>query len=280
MTSLLLHFYYDSFLWNVREKSVQDDLGLKVDAPTPDPIGTSRRFSLAVPGLAWAWFVLPLTGLLVIQLGGLGALESDWRAKLAYSLPTNEKALLGLGESLFSRGEDRAALQTIERAAELNPGSIVALRDLVEAYSRLGQRGEADLALTRLDELAGVDARSLTAIGVLYHDLDRQRAERAYLRALEFDASDLGARSNLADLMMQAGNLDAARLHLLAALLAHPGHPVLAYNLGSIEEERGDLDAAAEAYEGLLRAEPDHLDARRGLRRIQQRRSQEAAANH
>lgn len=271
LTSLLLHFYYDSFLWNVREQSVRDDFDLQSGAPDPAPIGPTRGFSLRLPGLAWAWFVIPLVVLLGVQLSMPGGLASEWRAKLAYTLPNNEKALLGLGASLFEEGRDDEAVALIERAAALDPTSVEALRRLVEAYARGNRRGDADLAFERLEDLEGVDARSLVSLGVLHHDSDPARAQRDYLRSLELDPANIEARVNLASLMAQRGELEPARIQLLAAREIEPRHPAIAYNLGAIEAQLGNYDAAVRAFADALALQPDHPDARRALQQAQRR---------
>src|SRR5206468_12002694 len=69
--STLLHFYYDGFIWKVREKSTRESLGISGGAVTV----RSNEFlpSWLLHGLKWvAVFVIPLGALWIGQTRGPG----------------------------------------------------------------------------------------------------------------------------------------------------------------------------------------------------------------
>src|SRR5207244_6357170 len=65
--SALLHFYYDGFIWKVREKSTRQSLG--ISGGTADVARNAFLPSWALHGAKWvAVFIIPLTALWFTEL--------------------------------------------------------------------------------------------------------------------------------------------------------------------------------------------------------------------
>ncbi len=269
LASLLLHFYYDSFLWTVRDPSVRDDFDLARDPQSAAPIvpGGGHWRWRRPPGLAWALFVVPLAALWLAQLRA-GTDDPIWQAKLAQTLPEHEIALLGLASALFEQGRADEAIESLERAAEHHPRSVATLRSLVEGYARTGRTAAAQESFERLERLGGLDARTLTGVALLRHESAPRSAEILYLRALELDPGHLGARMNLASLLLDRQRPAEARAQLQIARRTAPTDPSIVYYLGIVELALADPTAATEAFEAALRLAPDHAGARERLERL------------
>lgn len=269
LTSGMLHFYFDSFLWNVREKSIRDDLDFSAESQTPgEP--KSPVLLRGIPGGAWAYFIIPLVLLAAIQWRH-SPTELEWNQSLANSLPTNELVLINLGQLLHNAGQDKAALEPIRKAAALYPRSMRTQIQLLAVTSALKLEGEAAEALHRITALGGEDPMFHVQMGDSVHQTSPATAARHYALALKLDPQSFEAHNNLASLLASQGNLQAAREHLVQASRISPTHVDAIDNLGIIEMRLGDLERAAKAFEAVLRLQPGHAGATKSLVVIRQR---------
>lgn len=277
LTSLILHFYFDSFLWNVRERSIRDDLDLGTG---PEPVGpTSFRGRIeSLPGIGWAWFVIPLAGLVALQWQGPSS-DLDSIQALARSLPKNERILLGLGDALTEAGRIEDSLAPIRTAAEIHPDSLEAQARLLEITTRLGRSQEAKAAFDRLVALGGEDSGSHVQMGLVNHRASPMVARDHYRRALALDPESFEAHVNLASLLTDRGDRENARAHLLQAVRIAPTNAAVLYNLGLINLQTGRREAARKAFEELVRIHPDHAEARRELLSIKRSQNEREGAN-
>lgn len=105
------------------------------------------------------------------------------------------------------------------------------------------------------------------ALGIELEAVSLLDAARAYERAIELDPDHSDSRVNLGRLFHEAGSLDDAETHYLAALESGE-NAFAAYNLGLIYEDRADTQGAIEAYEQALIAEPSLVEAHFNLARL------------
>lgn len=82
-------------------------------------------------------------------------------------------------------------------------------------------------------------------------------AENAYLRALEYDGSDLLAMSNLASLYQQEGRDQEAEHYLSQVRLHRLKNPYYRFQVASNAFNEGDYDAAIENLEAAIRKRDD-----------------------
>jgi tetratricopeptide (TPR) repeat protein len=119
-------------------------------------------------------------------------------------------------------------------------------QDLVHALVRAGRLEEAHTAAA---EWRLHDAYNLVAVrqlGDVESALgDRARAQRTYSAIVELLPKDVEARRAVATLLKQAGDLEGARLQLQAALALQPSDRRTGFELGDVEQRLGH-DAEAQ----------------------------------
>src|SRR4029077_19027878 len=119
--SALLHFYYDGFIWKVREKSTRQSLGISggtADASTNGVLPSSTLHAAKWVGV----FVIPLTALWFTEvhsvqgkLQRLGAIVAD--------LPSSVRAHFNYATALQEVGRTDEAAGEFSSALRLNPSS-------------------------------------------------------------------------------------------------------------------------------------------------------------
>jgi tetratricopeptide (TPR) repeat protein len=82
------------------------------------------------------------------------------------------------------------------------------------------------------------------------------------------------AQNALGGAYLEAGDLDLAEPHFLAAARLNPNYSDPRYNLGTIRLRRGDVDGAARWFADALRINPNHAGAQAGMALVRQARGQ------
>ena len=266
--SALLHFYYDGFIWKVREPSVRESLGLSGASARPFESGRvapslvggrpaqARRSSGAQPigpsgpapwahGLKWAAFVVPVAWLGFAEMrGAMQALERDRR--IVQAVPRSAEARNNLGGALLVRGEVGEAIEQLQEALRLNPQH-------AEAHSNLG------VALARR-------GRTLEAID-------------HYREALRLDPRQTQAYSNLGNALLQQGQVREAIARFTEGLAIDPADPQARTNLAGALLRDGRIDEAIAELERVLRVTPDFEPARRNLEIMRRQRQGNEASS-
>src|SRR5205085_7646529 len=119
--SALLHFYYDGFIWRVREKSTRQSLGIA--GGTTDVSLGGFLPGWALHGVKWvAIFVIPLAVLWFAEIrSDRGKLER--LGSIVADLPTSARAHVNYATELQGAGRDDEAAKEFAEAIRLNPGS-------------------------------------------------------------------------------------------------------------------------------------------------------------
>ncbi|CAK24646.1 TPR domain-containing glycosyltransferase [Synechococcus sp. CS-197] len=185
-----------------------------------------------------------------------------------------EPALLhdGYRPDLLNRRDKAERLrQSMEQWLEDQPGDPYACTKLgaLEVSSGNHERGVNLLrqGLEQLPDGAGRTAERyelLLNLGIALAPEDAVAAEGFYRQALDLPLDvrlSLGARLNLAALLMQANQLDEAIQLTTTACQRAPEVALAWYNLGLMERRRGDLAASLRAYERSLELNPDHAES-------------------
>jgi predicted negative regulator of RcsB-dependent stress response len=248
IASALLHFYYDGFIWKVREPSVRESLGVGVlrqaqGARPMEPSGpTSSTGSTGstgwAHGLKWAAFILPVAWFGFAETRGpMLALERD--RMIVQAVPRSAEARNNLGGALLLRGEVDEAIEHLQEALRLDPSH-------PEAHSNLG------VALARR-------GRSAEAID-------------HYLEALRLDPGQSQAYSNLGNVLLQQGQVGEAIARFREGLSIDPADPQARTNLAGALLRDGRIDEAIAELEQALRMTPDFEPARRNLEIMRRQR--------
>ncbi len=232
-TSNVLHFYYDGFIWKVREPENRAALG--VDSAGDLPVTVGQRLS----GF-WQRFAHPAKWLLLALLVAafMGAERSSDMTELEQaqaivaSVPDSVKARVTLANQLVDAKQFDVAISTCEAALRLGSSDF-------RTHMYLG------IALTATDR----PASGLSAL------------ERAY----EMHPDDAQLRFHLAMGYIRRNQPDQAREHLLASVELHPDDPLTQYNLGVLHSAVGDHPAAVESLQHAVRLNPQFSAAYRPL---------------
>ncbi len=229
--SALLHFYYDGFIWKVRETQTRSMLGIDGTglAATIEP----RRWPLwTAHSLRWAALIVPFGALCATQLLGRVVPPLERYGKVVEVLPRDAKAQLNYGKALHDAGRIREALARYDQALSRDSSLTEA-----EFLSALGWSDleEWDKALTHYERALSLDSRSakteVNLAGTLVRIGKPDEARRHYERSLELNPKLEFAHKNLADLLSNAGEYDAAISHYLEALRINPNFRAAKDNL-------------------------------------------------
>lgn len=244
--SALLHFYYDGFIWKVREPAVRESLGVSaLRHAVTSPAGAQRGLPLAPSGpsgwahsLKWVAFILPVAWLGFAEARGpMLALERD--RLVVQAVPRSVEARNNLGGALLVRGEIDEAIEHLQEALRIDPGH-------AEAHSNLG------VALARRGRFA--------------------EAIDHYREALRLDPRQTQAYSNLGNVLLQQGQVQQAIARFKEGLSIDPADPQARTNLAGALFRDGRIDEAIAELEGVLRATPGFEPARRNLEIMQRQR--------
>jgi hypothetical protein len=229
--SALLHFYYDGFIWKVRESQTRTMLG--IEGAGAAALASPRLWpAWARHSLRWAALVLPFGALCAAQLVGRVVAPLERTAKVAEVLPQDPKAQLNYGKALHEAGRVEDAISKYELAISRDPS-------LAEAEFFLG------LAWKDLDNL--------------------DRAQEHYQRSLLLDPKNGKCESNLAGVLLAKGLPAEARRRYEHSLTLNADLQIAHKELADILCGSGEYDAAITHYQAALRIQPDFPQAKQGL---------------
>lgn len=222
----LLHFYYDGFIWKVREKSTRQSLGL--DGGTAESVRAGLMPAWMSHGLKWvAAFVIPASALALGQLRSPRT-ELARTAQIAADLPTAARPHANYGAALQDAGRLEEAAAEYETALRYN------------AHSAKANAG-------------------LGAIKIGKGELDE--AETHFKTAIQVEPNNPEFHSGYAYLLERLGRIDEAGAQCEAAVRANPKSALAQYNYGAFLEKHGKVDEAIEQYRRAITADPKLVDA-------------------
>ncbi|HXY60321.1 MAG TPA: tetratricopeptide repeat protein [Chthoniobacterales bacterium] len=226
----LLHFYYDGFIWKVREKSTRQSLGLAGGTADINLGGLIPGW--AVHGAKWAVaFVLPI-GAMWFGKVYRSVPEVEQTGYVASDLPLSARAHFNYGTALQKSGHLDQAEKEFQTALQFDP-------NYAKVYIN---RAQLYLSESKLDE-----------------------AKKNYERAIQLDPDTAETHSGYAYLLERLGRPDDARGEYEAAVRLNPRSAMLNYAYGMFLDKRGELDAAITQYERALNIDPKLGDAQAQL---------------
>jgi Tfp pilus assembly protein PilF len=229
--SALLHFYYDGFIWKVRETQTGAMLG--IEGTGAAALASPRLWPVWVRhSLRWAALVIPFGALCATQLVGRVVPPIERTAKVAEVLPQDPQAQLNYGKALHQAGRVEEAIERYEFAIKQDP-----LLAMAEFYLGLAwsERGDLDRSLQH------------------------------YERSLQLDPKDAQCESNLAGVLVSKGLRLEARRHYEHSLSLNPGLQIAHKELADILCGDLEYDSAVTHYQEALRIQPDYLEAQKNL---------------
>jgi tetratricopeptide (TPR) repeat protein len=301
--SALLHFYYDGFIWKVREKSTRQSLG--ISGGTAD-VSTSGFFpSWALHGAKWvAVFVIPLGALwfreahsprsqlerLSIIVADLpvsarahfnyaNALQDAGRVDEAadqfYSVlrlnPASAKSHVSLAAILAGQGNLQGANTHFQEALRIDPNNAEFHSGYALLLEQLGNNAEAAVECQAAIRLAPKSALAWYSYGAFlekHGKLDEAIAK--YRRAVQIDPRHVDAHIDLGSALFAKGDLPGAKAHYLEASKIEPKLAQPHNYLGKVLMREGNLSQAIAQFEEALKLHPDFPEAEENLRLAKQ----------
>ena len=256
--STLLHFYFDGFIWKVREKQTGENLGIEGGRVEPGAAGGVPRW--LGHGLKWVLFVLPVAA---IGLAGLAPMEPTFERSRAMVrlFPEQADAHYNLGVLESAAGETRAALGSYREAIRLDPEHADAHFNAANAYLELGTLDEAIASFQRVRQLRP-DATVHLNLGNALLAAGRPEAAEAELRAaVRLDPDLAPALYNLGNVLAWQGRHEEARRQYDRAVAADPESAEARFNLATFQAARGQIDEAIAGYREAVRLDPGLAEA-------------------
>src|SRR5438128_9223998 len=216
--SALLHFYYDGFIWKVREKSTRQSLG--IGGGTADVSTNGFLPSWALHGAKWvAVFVIPL-GALWFREMRVPRSQLERLASIVADLPVGARAHFNYATALQEAGRLDEAAEEFSIALGFNPGSAKAHVNLAAVLIGKGQLEEAQ---THFEE------------------------------ALRIEPNNAEYHSGYASLLEKLGHDDEAAAECEASIRLAPKSAQAHYSYGAFLEKHGKVDEAIAHYRESLR---------------------------
>ena len=246
--SAFLHFYYDGFIWKLRDKQTSAALGLE----------GARADKAVAPAWAthagkWSLFVVPLA-LLAWGHHRTPRTHEEVVLAIAESAPGAAQVQWNLGQSLHQRGDLDGAVKAYRRVLEREKFDRQLVRDAsANLAMALTAQAEALLVAGRASEAApllseagrrdpSLAKRVADSAAGAYQRGDLVRAARQLEMAIALDASFSRAHQWLAQVEAARGHADAARAHAGRALQLAPDDPetvAVAAKLGAAQGASG-----------------------------------------
>ena len=224
--SALLHFYYDGFIWKVREKSTRQSLG--ISGGTTDISLRGFLPGWALHGAKWvAIFVIPLGMLWFAEVHSARG-KLDRLASIVADLPSSVRAHFNYATELQEVGRADEAMKEFSDALRLNPGS-------AKTHVNLG------------------------SLSMAKGDFDDARNH--FEQALRIEPGNAEYHSGYAYLLDQLGREDEAAAECETAVRLAPKSPQAHYGYGAFLEKHGKAEEAIANYRRTLQLDPNHVDA-------------------
>ncbi len=211
VTSSMLHFYFDGFIWQVSERKTQENLVENV----PESLPRTHFVPAAMHIGKWAMLLLIAGGLLVSewrQRNEWNTLRSARVLALGALTPKLPECQILLSREALSRHDTRGAVAHAEKAIALRPRSHSIQADLGLALMQSGRFEEAKEHLQQAIAITSKPHwRYHSDLGlILAYQGKFEEAERELLFAIDAAPMLETPRQHLAEFYLRMGRTDAA----------------------------------------------------------------------
>lgn len=238
-TSNVMHFYYDGFIWKVREPETRVALGVQTPG---DSFPTVRQ-----------------------RLAGFRQRLAGIRQRFAH--PAKWMLLLLVVAALMTAEQvsEMTKLEQAQAVVDRIPDSVTARTTLAHELVHAEKYDDAILMCKAAMRLGEPDYRTHMYLGIALSAIDPASGFRELERAYEMYPHDALLRFHLAMGYIRKNQPDTALRHLQASVDMKPDDPVALYNLGILHSAMGDDQAAVQCLEDVVRRHPEFSSAYRAL---------------
>ena len=167
---------------------------------------------------------------------------------------------------LASQAEDyKKEGALLDRALEIQPDHLEALRHLVLARMRSGDAGKAVLAARQLYSIWPEDPDALSLLGAALANRQEWHDARPIMEKLVSVRDDATSHVMLGMTLMNDGDIEGASRQIEYALRQNPNEIEARYYKGVIARQHGDLPGAIKEMEAVVSANPQHALAQAEL---------------
>jgi predicted TPR repeat methyltransferase len=179
---------------------------------------------------------------------------------LTETYPSSVVLNITLGKGYFELGQIEPAIESFQKAIEINP-------KCAEAYFYIGmllkEKGEPKAAIEHYQTVIEIDPNSAAAynnMAVVLRDIGNPDSAINNLKqALIFDPNCAETYNNMGNSFSDKGNHEAAIENYQQAIKINPDHADAFANLGFSQKDSGDLNAAIKSYEKAIDLKPNYI---------------------
>jgi tetratricopeptide (TPR) repeat protein len=153
----------------------------------------------------------------------------------------------------------------LDRALEIQPDHLEALRHVVLARMRSGDAAKAVLAARQLYSIRPEDPDALSLLGAALANRQEWHDARPIMEKLVSVRDDASSRVMLGMTLMNDGDIEGASRQIEYALRQNPNELEARYYKGVIARQHGDLPGAIKEMEAVVSANPQHALAQAEL---------------
>ena len=266
-TSNALHYYYDGFIWKLRDPDTRQDLNIAriggfsergFAAARASFIRAAGKFKLPSRGLVQALLNLSIIVIaLVAFLSWAPPRERAIHQSLVALAPQVGEAHYNLGNVLWKEGNLEGAIASYREA-------LGRLSDASKVHNNLGgvyyEEGRLDEAIQHYEQALGISQSRFA-----------QRSSSSPLMpsaASSLTANPFITHSNLADALARKGRRQEALQHYQQALQLDPNSAKVHANLGATLAELENYEEGIKELEQALSIDPGYINARLNLASI------------
>jgi tetratricopeptide (TPR) repeat protein len=276
LASALLHFYYDGFIWKVREADIRRDLGVqdgkaaaqgrkeaRIAPRDTAPKGKPAAFR---PAWLWALFVVPAAYLGLAQHKGWNPDFASQMMNLAEAIPGNWKADFLTGTYYKGRGALDEAETHYRKAVAARPDFAMGHLFLGDILYKKGKIGEAIEEYRQSVELDPENPEGNGNLARLYLKTGQPllAAER-FQTALGMEPDNAELNYGMATALLQQRRLQEALPFVEKTLRLSPDHSGALNYFGMILDVQGNTAGAVEYYRRALAMDGDNASAKENL---------------
>jgi tetratricopeptide (TPR) repeat protein len=272
--SALLHFYYDGFIWRVREKSIRAGLGFKEAASgnlTPDSQEAPKIRKLGPVGIrhGFMWlllFVIPIAWMGYSQYRGKIPDIRTQFANLAEAIPDSWTAHFMNGTFYKVNGDYARAAEQYAQAVQNNPDFDIAHMLLADMLFKTGDTAHAVLEYAEAVRLNPGNLEALQNLAYLRLQRGQYAASlNSYEAAIALAPRDPALHFGAAVSLMRLSRLADAESQLQETIRLDPRHARALHYLGMLHTVNGRNAQAIEYYERALALDPQNAEVQENL---------------